>query len=309
MTDELVILIYVTIDANMARHMLPPLGLIYLGTVLRVHGITTRIFDFQHETASWSAVEKAVSDAKHCMVGFSCDSNNIYRVLHLSDRLLSRFPDLKIVLGGPHVTHRWEPYVAERRIIVRGEGEYPLLLLAEHFLRGKGGLRDIPGIAYCMGSKVCSNPISMGLFEDVDAIPFPDYTFLDPLEKYIPAVVTGRGCNHRCYFCSEGSQNHRLRQRSIQKIEEELRALKAFHHGRIPYLFFTDDTFTISPRRVHELCDVLDRIFPDKSRFSFFCGGRVDILAKHPELIYRLKKAGLLHLQIGIESSDRTIKD
>jgi len=65
----------------------------------------------------------------------------------------------------------------------------------------------------------------------------------------------------------------------------------------------------VSPKRVHEMCDMLDRVFPDKSRFAFFCEGRVNVLGEHPELIHRLREAGMIRIQIGIESGDQTMLD
>ncbi len=58
-----------------------------------------------------------------------------------------------------------------------------------------------------------------------------------------------------------------------------------------------------------QMADALDRVFPDKSAFGFYCEGRVNVLGAHPELIYRLKRAGLLRLQIGIESGNQDILD
>jgi len=57
------------------------------------------------------------------------------------------------------------------------------------------------------------------------------------------------------------------------------------------------------------LCDVVDRVFPDKSRFSFCCEARVDVLARQPSLIARMKRAGLVGMQIGLESGDQRFLD
>jgi len=285
------------------------MGLLYLGAVLRDNGIQARLFDFQTKQASWLDVEKAISDVDRCLVGFSCDSENLYRVLHLSDRLLSCRSNIRVVLGGPHVSHIWEPYVSDSRIIVRGEGEYPLLLLAKYFLKGDGKLSDIPGIVFCQNGQIQVNPVSFGLYEDVNSIPFPDYSLLPEKHDYFPSIITGRGCSYQCFFCSEGSQNRGYRPRSIKNIEEELFFIKNKYHDDVSYLSFADDTFTVSPQRINEICRVLDALFPDKSRFCFFCEGRVNILATHPELIYRLKAAGLVRLQIGIESSNQLLLD
>jgi anaerobic magnesium-protoporphyrin IX monomethyl ester cyclase len=305
--DRSVILINYPVYIDFSSRLRAPIGLLYLGAVLKDNGIPTKVFDFQTEQSSWSDVEKAITDVDRCLVGFSCDSENLHRVLHLSDRLLSCHSNLKIVLGGPHVTHIWKSFVSNRRIIVRGEGEYALLLLAKHFLYDEGELHDIPGIVYCLEDKIHVNPLSLGPYEDVNSIPFPDYSLLHTKHDYYPSIITGRGCSYQCFFCSEGNENRTFRPRSIENIEEELLHLKKYNDRNVSYLSFADDTFTVSAQRVNKICDVLDKVFPDKSRFCFFCEGRVNILAKHPELIYRLKEAGLVRIQIGIESSNQGI--
>lgn len=287
----------------------PPLGLLYLGAVLRTKSIPVQFFDLRFEESAWSSVEQAASEPGPCLVGFSCDSENLYRVLHLSDRLLKRFPHVTVVLGGPHVTYEWRPHVNDRRFIVRGEGEYSMLLLAKHVLEGEGVIRRIPGIAYRHDGEIRENPPFLGPYENLDAIPFPDYSLLPANGVYIPAVITSRGCIYSCYFCSEGSTHRPYRPRSKGNVERELIALKNHYRGDLRYLSFNDDTFTASAQRVYDMCDVIDRVFPDKSHFKFFCEGRVDVLAAHPDLLRRLKDAGLVRLQIGIESGDQAMLD
>ena len=306
--DRSVLLVNAPIAPDVAS-LSPPLGLLYLGSVLGAHSIPVKFFDLRHEETSWSSVEQAVSETDVCLAGFSCDSENIRRVLHLSDRLLKRFPHVTVVLGGPHVTHEWKPFVNDRRIVVRGEGEYSLLLLAKHILNGEGSIRRIPGIAYQRDGGICASSLFLGPYENVDAIPFPDYSLLPASGFYIPTVITSRGCKHSCYFCSEGATHRPYRPRSAGNVESELVALKDRHGDKLRYLAFNDDTFIVSSQRVHDMCDVIDRVFPDKSRFKFFCEGRVDVLAEHPDLLLRLKESGLVRLQIGIESGDQNMLD
>ena len=142
--DEQVVLINAPVDADSAMRGSPTLGMLYLGGVLKEQGIPVAFFDMHYEGESWADVEKAVAGAERCLVGFTCNSDNIHRVRLLSDRVLDRFPHASVALGGPHVTHVWEPYVTDRRFVVRGEGEYAMLLLTKHVLRDEGTLADIP---------------------------------------------------------------------------------------------------------------------------------------------------------------------
>lgn len=283
----------------------PPLGLLYLGAVLREQAIPVQFFDMRFREHDWAAIERAAEETAPCLAGFTCDTESLHRARHLSQRLMDRFPHVTTVLGGTHVTHEWAPFVTERRMVVRGEGEFALLQLASHVLGGKARLEDVPGLAYLRDGCIKTNPSFLGPYADVNAIPFPDYSLLPASADYQPAVITSRGCLHDCHFCSEGSNHNPYRSRSIGNVEAELAHLKAFYGGQIPFLFFNDDTFAASAERVHALCDAIDRVFPDKSRFRFFCSGRVNTLAKEPELLVRLRQAGLERLQIGIESGNQ----
>ncbi|MCC6699767.1 MAG: B12-binding domain-containing radical SAM protein [Candidatus Hydrogenedentes bacterium] len=303
-----VLLVYAPIAPD-TMGLSPPLGLLYLASALRSKSIPVRLFDLRYEENSWKTVVQAVSTSEKCLVGFYCDSENLYRVLHLSDQLLRRFSQVTTVLGGPHVTHEWEPYVRDRRIVVRGEGEYSILLLAKHILEGEKDIRRIPGIVYRYEGQIRKNPPFLGPYRNVDDIPYPDYSLLPASGYYIPAVITSRGCMYGCFFCSEGSGDRLYRPRSADNVEGELIHLKEHYRGELRYLAFNDDTFTASPDRVHEMCDVIDRVFPDKSCFRFFCEGRVDVLAGRPDLLMRLKEAGLVRLQIGIESGNQDMLD
>ncbi len=303
-----VLLVYAPISPD-AVGLSPPLGLLYLGSVLRDNAIPVQLFDLRYEETSWKSVVQAASQSDGCLVGFTCDSENLYRVLHLSDQLLTRFPHVTVVLGGPHVTQEWARFVHDRRMVIRGEGEHAMLLLAKHVLDSQGSIRRIPGLAYRFDGDIRENPPFLGPYRNVDAIPYPDYSLLSTSNYYIPAVITSRGCMYSCFFCSEGSKDRAYRPRSARNVEGELIALKDHYHGDLRYLAFNDDTFTASPQRVNEMCDVIDRVFPDKSRFRFFCEGRVDVLAGRPDLLIRLKEAGLVRLQIGIESGSQDMLD
>ena len=287
----------------------PPLGLLHIGAALRGAGFRVRLFDFQDVRTTWEDVEECLGQCRHPLVGMSCDSDSIFRVERLSRKILARFPDSRVVLGGPHITHAGGPVPSERLLAVRGDGERPMVMLAGYFVNGKGALADIPGLMFAEAGEIRRNPVHLATLEEIDRLPSPDYSLLPSVEPYQPVMITSRGCPYSCYFCSEGNHNCGYRPRSVQSIERELRDLSAAFGGKLICLGFADDTFTASARRIHELCDMFDRVFPDKSRFSFFCEGRVNILAKDPALIFRLRDAGMVRMQIGIEAGDQVMLD
>ncbi len=307
--DKKVILIYAPQDIGPGLLHRPPLGVIYLATLLKKKGFLVEIFDFQRARPTWSDLEQTISNSQYCLIGFSCDSDNIHRSVRLSNRVLNKFDHVKIVFGGPHLSHIFTPYVDKRSFVIRGEGEYPLLLLANYVLHGAGSLECIPGLAYLKRGKISSNDVDFGPYDDLNNIPTPDYSLLPDISSYQPALITARGCCFRCHFCSEGRAESGWRPNSIAKIEQELIALKQQYNNKLSYLYIADDTFIVNRQRVNQICDLFDKHFPDKSKFGFFCEGRVNILAKSPELIDRLLSAGARRIQIGIETGQQHLID
>ena len=184
-----------------------------------------------------------------------------------------------------------------------------MLLLARYLLEDEGTLPAIPGLTYVQDGKTRSTPVDFGPYSDVACIPLPDYSLLDEDAPYMASVVTSRGCLYACHFCSEGRKTHGYRPLGMAQVEAELRRFENRYAAGALYLSFADDTFTVSPERVHSVCDIMDRLFPDKSRFGFYCEGRVNVLAKYPELVRRMKASGLVRLQIGIESGSQALLD
>jgi len=82
--DRSVVLIHAPVDMDSTMKVPAPLGLLYLGAVLRGRGIPVCLFDFHYEGTSWAAIEATAGASERCLVGFSCSTNNVYRVLHLS---------------------------------------------------------------------------------------------------------------------------------------------------------------------------------------------------------------------------------
>jgi radical SAM superfamily enzyme YgiQ (UPF0313 family) len=287
-----------------------PLGLLYLSSVLIKNGIATEVYDFQDHDVSWTQVEESIQRSERCLVGFSCDSDNIYRCLRNARRLLERYNHIKVVYGGAHISSTSEVYVGEREFSIKGEGEWPLLVLAKYVLEGDGTLDEVPSLVFSQSGTVCHNPVSNGPYENVNAIPLPDYSVVASRNVYYsPTIVTARGCMYECFFCSEGRSAQKYRPRSMESIRQEVLFLKNYYGDRLRYLGFSDDTFTSSKERVFGICDILDGVFPDKRKFGFFCEGRVNVLAENPEMLSRLKDAGLIRLQIGIESGNQDTLD
>jgi radical SAM superfamily enzyme YgiQ (UPF0313 family) len=149
------------------------------------------------------------------------------------------------------------------------------------------------------------------LIKDVDALPFPKRELLDveyhseiagavtAPEKFT-TVLSSRGCPFRCRFC--GCQRFARgvwRARSAENTVEELRLIASMGYEQF---LFVDDSFTINPKRVIEICR---RMRKEKIDMDWTCEGRVDIAPY--DMLREMVKAGCKIMYFGIESANQRI--
>jgi radical SAM superfamily enzyme YgiQ (UPF0313 family) len=99
------------------------LGLLYLGTVLKHRGYKVRLL-----YSDYPDVDEIIEQIKSrhvAIVGFYTTTENINRSLKCAHMLKEHFPDLIIMMGGPHASvmdkHILETY-KHIDVIARGEG-------------------------------------------------------------------------------------------------------------------------------------------------------------------------------------------
>jgi radical SAM superfamily enzyme YgiQ (UPF0313 family) len=197
---------------------------------------------------------------------------------------------------------RDEDYLLRQGVdfVVRGEGEYTLLDLILALL-GRKVLSSVLGISYAKAGKVVRNPDRIPIAE-LDMLPMPLRTRSDSL-VYIPSVISSRGCNHHCRFCSS-SYLGKNRLRSAGSVLSELREIVEVCRAR--FVQFVDGNFLSDSNRAEQIAAGLIREEMDLS-FDFAC--RIDDIVPNGRTISRLKLAGLRRVLLGIESTDdRTLK-
>jgi len=282
----------------------PPLGLAYLASMVRdEHDV--RIVDSLAENYTYEDVERIIKKYDPDVVGITSTTSMIpdaYIVAKMAKRINE---NVKVVMGGPHVTFVPErtfeecPYVD---FIVRGEGEITFRELVDALEKNKDP-SNILGLSINLGDKVKNNP-PRPLIKDVDTIPMPSYDLL-PMEKYqadgvrFGTVMTSRGCPFNCAFCSSSLQfGKRWRGHSDTKVIEELKYLHE-KYG-IHEIEFLDDTFTLNkPRTIR----IARKIVEEGLDISWSASSRVDIFTE--EVAEAMKKGGCHTVYFGIESGSQ----
>jgi radical SAM superfamily enzyme YgiQ (UPF0313 family) len=285
-------------------------GLDMLAAYAGEKGFLVKVGDFlAHEALLVLEQELAAHSVK--IAGFYCDFVNLREVAGLS-RFIKKQYGLTVIIGGPQAAFLNKEYLAESLadVIVIGEGEETFAELLDYFLRDRRELSLIRGIAYLDNEnfvKTAPRP----LVADLDTLPFPN-----PLNRLknqrrltFKSVMTGRGCPFSCAFCFEGNNAKTVRYRSVENVMAEIKTyLQNLNPGQKSLIYFTDDTFTLDIQRVRDFCRELKKL-RETYDFVWYCEGHVRLIARHLDIIETMLDAGLIRLQIGVESGVQTILD
>lgn len=284
-----------------------PLGIGYMASLLRSEGFLVDCLNLYLGIKELKALEHVITQTKPKIVGFSTMTENFKNGLKLAKFVKKIRPDTIIVFGGPHVTFMYKETLANNGfvdIVVRREGEYTMLELANYFVRNKGSLDDIRGIAYKSNGKIIRTAVRP-VIADLDKLPFPTRNIYD-LDGILTQdivrrmIITSRGCPGRCKFCAASAlSGGRYRMRSVDNIADEVIELQ---REGVQAIFFGDDTVSADVPRLLRLCDILKDI---GVKWTGEC--RVDAMTK--DLAKTMANSGCLGLQFGVESGSQELLD
>lgn len=296
-----------------AGSLLPPIGLCTLASVIRNKGYNVKIIDLPALKLGYEEAVKIVRKEKPDYVGITAVTLSINNGAKLARLIKRNVKNTKIILGGPHITSlpiKTMQNFKEFDIGVIGEAEetLPEILIAID----KGiKLNKIRGIVIRKNGKIILTR-KRPFIKDLDKLPIPAWDLLPPLSKtYKPAAVsfkrlpssiliTSRGCSGKCTFCDTSVFGSEFRAFSAKYIFNMIQELNK-RYG-IKDIFFNDDTFTVSRKRIIELCNL---IIKNKLDITWSCNTRINYVDK--ELLRLMKKAGCWQIAYGIESGSQQI--
>jgi radical SAM superfamily enzyme YgiQ (UPF0313 family) len=270
---------------------LPRLGVLILGTMMKQRGWDVEVYVEDLRRIDFDVV--AESD----LVGISTITSTAPRAYAIADKV--RAMGIPVLMGGPHVTFLADEALEHADFVFRGEGERPLMAFIDAWDDGRD-LSGIPNLSIISGDGEVVHHPALPLDDDLDAIPYPDFSLLkpDPRRRRFPApipVQTSRGCPFSCSFCSvTGMFGRTYRFRSTENIIEELRR---YDHAKNA-VFFYDDNFAADRERTKELLLAMIR---EGFQFPWTTQVRADF-ARDTELVGLMKKAGCHTVYIGFES-------
>lgn len=276
----------------------PPLSLMAIATFLRAESShDCVILDAQLDGLDDATIEARIREYGPDCVGITCFTVQLVDVHH-TIQAARRAGVRYVVLGGPHINDfpRESVNLPGVDAVVKGEGQQPMRTLLDTWERGDVA-RGIPGVMAHPDDPIPEEDVYFS--NDLDAYPIIDRALVAYQKYYdvmgeggiFTTLITSRGCPYRCTFCN--TPRHRYRVMSPSRVCDELEACTALG---IREIYFVDDTFNITNRRVHELCDEIIRRQIDISWTVRFRVKGVD-----RALLEKMKAAGCSRIQFGVE--------
>lgn len=221
--------------------------------------------------------------------------------LSLAAAIKRRCPGVVVLAGGQQATFLAEEMVGSGHVdaVIRGEGERSLCEVL-----ARGDFRGVAGVSWGDGQTTHHEP-DRPLIEDMDTVLPPARDLLTDRSRYrmgayrVEGIESSRGCPFHCSFCSiRNFHRGKWRPKSVGRVMQEVDdILDRYREPKV--IYFADDNFCQDIRRVEAICRA---IVERKTDAYFWCEGRVDQLARHPEVIEWMGKAHFSAVLAGLET-------
>jgi radical SAM superfamily enzyme YgiQ (UPF0313 family) len=270
-----------------------PLGLLYIAASILREGRSVIVKNY----TSFSYPDLIADLPQSLIFGITATSLEIPEVNRVSKLIKIKYPESKIIIGGPGTCA--SEYIDFDYIdsIVVGEGEE---VIKEIMLDV-----DINRLKSFYPGNQLGNQIN------INKIPFPSRHLLKKQGGNIFAfdknykgtesavILFSRGCPYQCAFCSAPKlNNNKVRYRNPGLVAEEIQQI-IYDYG-IYQFRFSDDMFTLSKKRVIELCDKIGKL-------GIFWRVSCRTNPIDEEMLQIMYDAGCKELSFGVESFDDNV--
>ncbi|MCX5700981.1 MAG: radical SAM protein [Candidatus Omnitrophica bacterium] len=298
------------------------LGIKYLSAVLRGQGHKIRLFCdpqlFNDEILSikplswvFDSKNRLVADLLNYepdLIGFSVCTDFSSWAYDLAVKIKEK-TNIPIIFGGIHPTSVPDEVMSLEAVDMAciGEGEYPLLELADSLSKGQVDC-NIKNIWFRKDGRIIKNPVRQ--LVDINNLPFPDHElYCSRKNAYFRIgyhTSASRGCPYNCSYCCHSILKNLYGQANYYRIRNPINLIKelsiALERYRFKVVRFHDDVFPCDVQWLEE--------FADSYRKNVFVPF---ICYLHPELVNEdrialLKKAGCSEIRLGIQTLNHKIR-
>lgn len=293
-------------------------GISYISSFLKLDGHKTKLMVLSRISGKRNLIliDNYINDFQPRLICFTAVSTEYNFIKDITKYIKKKFPDVYLLIGGPHVSLNPEGVLENFDALCIGEGEYPtleLVLQLENNIMPSG----INNLWIKQGSMVEKNPVRPFL-QELDTLPFPDREmwseWIDEVPQARLSILLGRGCPFECTYCC----NHALkkvasgnytRYRSPDNILNEIREIV----GRYPdkkELYLEVESIGIDKKWVLGLCEKLE-YFNRFQKYPVSFGANIRIAPNMDlrSIFAAFKKSNFRFINIGLESGSERIRD
>jgi radical SAM superfamily enzyme YgiQ (UPF0313 family) len=292
--------VFLEVDTE-SQWAMASLGPAFLAAFLREHGHEAILIRALIEMPDHEVLRR-VREAEPGLIGVSMTTRQWLRSKHLVG-MIRQHLQVPVIAGGLHATFSPEAVLAAPGFDYAGLGECEEALLdLVNALEAGRSPHGIANIWVRGGFK----PVLRKPVEPIDRLPFAARDMLEE-PMGVVQVSTQRGCPFPCTYCGarmfnelyEGNGEYG-RRRTHENVFAELRLLR--EAGRLSYIIFLDDTFTIHHPWVKEFC----RLYKQEFRNPFCLHARVETV--NEPMLHMLADAGCQQITYGVESGSERVR-
>lgn len=282
-----------------------PLGIGFLGTLLKQHGHEVRVFDQNVEGLDDEGLFQLVEKFQPDIAGFSVITPNYPVARQQIRRLKKLHPEVWVLAGGIHATLFPDDLIADGAdVVVLGEGEPVILELVASMAEGKD-LTGLPGLVFRASTGEVTRTGGQCQTTSLDDLPFVDRSLYN-LPKYTHhSMLASRGCPHHCAFCCNYTGTVRsdgVAARWFENVIGEMEHLRDTHGAT--EIFFADDIFLLRKPDILKFC----RACADR-RVGVKWIGQMRADRVDPAVAEAMRAAQCQRIYFGVESgSDRILR-
>jgi radical SAM superfamily enzyme YgiQ (UPF0313 family) len=232
----------------------------------------------------------------------------------------AEWPDLPVVMGGPHASSNPDLVTGDPAVdaVVLGEGEETFTEVVRRVVaegphwRDPEVLREVAGLAFRIDG-ACERTRARPPIQDLDSLPFPAWDLIDyrrfwtrvgistgAVRPYM-TMLTSRGCPYDCVFCHHYF-GREFRGRSPESVAAEVAEIR---RRGMDDLDIIDDIVNFDPERFERMLT----LFVERDLhpvLNFPSGVRGDLL--RDEWLDLLQQVGVGEVSIAVETSSARLQ-
>jgi len=298
------------VNTNWMRPVVAPIGLDYVGTVLRGHGYEVELLDLALAPDRMKSTRECLSAIEPVAIGvtvrntddcyFASQDCFLPEIKQLVN-FMSELTDTPVILGGCGFSILPVPILeyCGCDLGIQGDGEFAFVQLLGA-LRTNTDYTGIPGLVYRAENGWRVNPaadlpVAENPGEKRTVVDNPRYL----AEGGMGNIETKRGCDRGCIYCADPvAKGRRIRVRHPRTVVDELETL--LNQG-VDVLHLCDSEFNIPMAHATAVCEeIVERKLGDRVRWYAY-------MSPAPfteEFALLLKRAGCAGINFGVDSGD-----